>query len=88
MPQLGKRFSLVGPGTIMSPCAVTVMAEGSHVSLVGDMVSPHGEPPHSSSFVVSGSSTVFVEGRPVTLQGSPTSCGHPVTTGAITVLAF
>tara|TARA_B000000557_G_C20511078_1_gene332175 strand:- start:129 stop:395 length:267 start_codon:yes stop_codon:yes gene_type:complete len=88
MPQLGKRFSLVGPGTIMSPCAVTVMAEGTHVSLVGDLVSPHGEPPHTSSFVVAGSSTVFCEGKPVTLQGSATSCGHTVNTGAITVLAF
>jgi len=88
MPQLGKQFGLVGPGTIISPCATTVRTEGLPVSLVGDAVTPHGEPPHTSSFVVSGSSTVFVEGRPVTLTGSPTSCGHTVNTGSITVLAF
>jgi uncharacterized Zn-binding protein involved in type VI secretion len=88
MPQLGKRFSLVGPGMVTGPCAATVMAEGMSVSTIGDLVSPHGEPPHTSSFVISGSFSVFAEGKPVTIVTSPTSCGHTVSFGAISVFAF
>lgn len=85
MAQLAKRSSLVGPGMIMAPCAVTVFCEGSPVSLIGDSVSPHGEPPHTNSFIVNGSFTVFVEGKGVSRTGSATSCGHSVSFGAISV---
>jgi len=85
MGQLAKKYSLVGPGMVMEPCAKTVFCEGMPVSLIGDFVSPHGEPPHTSSFIVSGSFTVFVEGRNVARTGSPTSCGHTVDFGAISV---
>ena len=85
MAQLAKRFSMVGPGMIMGPCATTVFCEGMPVSLIGDSVSPHGEPPHTSSIVMLGSFSVFAEGRNVTKTGSPTSCGHTVNMGSFTV---
>jgi uncharacterized Zn-binding protein involved in type VI secretion len=87
MPQLGLvGRSLVGPGTDLGPGAATVIAEGAPVSVVGDLVSPHGEPPHTSPTIISGSATVFAEGKPVVVQGlSTASCAHVVNTGAATV---
>lgn len=87
MPQLGLvSKSLVGPGTDLGPGALTVLAEGSPVSVVGDLVSPHGEAPHTAATIISGSATVFVEGKPVVVaQLSKASCSHPVNTGAATV---
>jgi uncharacterized Zn-binding protein involved in type VI secretion len=87
MPALGLvSRSLVGTGIDLGPGAATVIAEGVPVSLVGDLVSPHGAPPHTSSTIISGSGTVFAEGRPVVVQGTSTAaCGHVVNTGAATV---
>jgi len=85
MAQLAKQFSMVGPGMVMGPCAVTVFCEGMPVSLIGDSVSPHGEPPHTNSFIVNGSFTVAAEGKFVARVGSTTSCGHSVSFGAISV---
>lgn len=86
--------STCGIFTSGTVCAITintgaksVFVESSPLSLVGDQVAPHGEPPHSSSFVVNGSNTVFAEGRPITLVGSATTCGHPITFGSLTVFA-
>jgi uncharacterized Zn-binding protein involved in type VI secretion len=72
---------------IINTGAPSVLVEGKPISLVGDQVAPHGEPPHSSSFVVNGSASVFAEGRPITLVGSGTTCGHPITFGSATVFA-
>ena len=72
---------------IINPGATSVFVEGSGVSLIGDQVAPHGEPPHTSSFVVNGSGTVYVEGRNITLVGSGTTCGHPIVFGSATVFA-
>lgn len=87
MPQLGLAGrSVVGTGIDLGPGAKTVFAEGTNVSVVGDTVSPHGAPPHEKSFIVTGSSTVFVEGKPVVVQGlSKATCAHAVNTGAATV---
>jgi len=87
MPQLGLvGRSLVGPGTDLGPGAATVFAEGTKVSLIGDLVSPHGVAPHTSPTIITGSATVFAEGRPVVVQGlSKATCAHVVNTGAPTV---
>lgn len=87
MPALGLvGRSLVGPGIDLGPGAPTVFAEGTIVSTVGDRVSPHGEPPHISPTIVTGSATVFANGKPVVVQGlSIASCSHVVNTGAATV---
>ena len=72
---------------IINTGALSVNVEGMPISVTGDQVSPHGEPPHASSFVTNGSSTVFAEGRPITLVGSATTCGHPIIFGSATVSA-
>tara|TARA_Y100001937_G_scaffold120587_1_gene178051 strand:- start:2154 stop:2429 length:276 start_codon:yes stop_codon:yes gene_type:complete len=87
MPMCGKvGGSLVGPGIDLGPGIPNVLVEGMPISVVGDMVAPHGEPPHSSPVLVNGSATVIAGGRPVTLQAiSKASCGHSMITGAPTV---
>lgn len=87
MPQLGLvSRSLVGTGTDLGPGAATVFAEGVPVSVVGDIVSPHGAPPHVRPTIVTGSATVRAQGRAVVVQGlSTATCAHIVTTGAATV---
>lgn len=87
MPQLGLvGRSLVGPGTDLGPGAATVFAEGVPVSIVGDLVSAHGEAPHTSPTIANGSATVFANGKPVVVQGlSKATCAHEVNTGAATV---
>lgn len=91
MPALGLATrSLVGPGTDLGPGAVSplVRAEGVPVSVVKDLVSPHGEAPHISPTIANGSTTVFANGKSVVVQGlSKATCAHAVTTGAESVFA-
>jgi len=72
---------------IVNTGALTVFVEGMPMSVISDVVAPHGEPPHTTSVVLTGSATVRAEGKPVTVVGSATSCGHPITFGAMTVFA-
>ena len=90
MPGVGKvGFSIAGKGIILGPGSFTVKAEGQPVSVVGDIVAPHGKPPHTAATIVTGSPTVKAEGRPITVQGlSIASCAHPVIFGAPTVQSF
>ena len=60
-----------GGGLVIGPGAVTPVCDSSKVSLVGDSLTTHGEPPHTtgSSLVANGSATVFCESKPVTVAG-------------------
>ena len=72
---------------IINTGALSVQVEGTSISVATDQVAPHGEPPHTSSFVINGSTRVFAEGKPITLVGSATTCGHPIIFGSATVFA-
>ena len=89
MPGLGRTvLDNGGGGLIMGPGSVTVFCNDQKVSLVGDGLATHGEPPHTSgsSLVANGASTVFCEGKPVTVATiSIASCAHPITPGSSTV---
>ena len=89
MPGIGRTISdMGGGGLIIGPGAVTTFCEGTKVSLVGDGLTTHGEPPHTSgsSLVANGSATVFCEGKPVTVAGiSIATCAHPIGPGSTTV---
>ena len=79
--------SLVGPGVDIGPGVPNVLVEAVPVSVVGDKVAPHGEPPHTAAVILSGSATVFAGGRPVTAVGlSTASCAHTMVVGAATVI--
>jgi uncharacterized Zn-binding protein involved in type VI secretion len=87
MPALGLvKRSIAATGLDIGPGARTVFAEGTNVSVVLDQVSSHGEPPHAKATIVTGSGTVFAEGRPVVVaEVSTASCGHRIDRGAVTV---
>lgn len=70
-------------GLILGPGAPSVLVNGKPISTVFDKVAPHGKPPHTGPVIITGSSTVFAEGKPVTRKNtSKASCGHQVSTGS------
>lgn len=81
-------ISIVGGGVITGPGVTNVLVEGVPISVIGDTVAPHGEPPHTSPTMVIGSSTVKAGGRAICLESrSFATCNHPQSTGASTVKA-
>ena len=62
--------------------ASTVFADGSSVVLPGSPVTPHGCcglpgcSAHCAAQTQGGSSTVFIEGKPVVLSTDIDTCGH------------
>ena len=77
-----------GPGFVMA-VATTVIAESLPVAKVGDAVSPHGNysnpkapgynPLCKHAKILTGLTTVLVEGKPMAIAGpagSLLSCGH------------
>lgn len=82
---LATALAIVG-GAPITATGLTVFAQGAPVALVGDVVLPHGIPPHDSSIILTGSPTVFAMGRPIASAISLTSCGDPVIPTQFTVL--
>ena len=76
MPALTRTTANTAGSTITGPGSPTVFCEGQKVSLKGDQVSPHGNPPHTSPVMVGASGTVFATGKPVVRKGDAASCGH------------
>tara|TARA_B100001057_G_scaffold498694_1_gene606604 strand:+ start:7909 stop:8190 length:282 start_codon:yes stop_codon:yes gene_type:complete len=89
MPGIGRTIlDMGGGGLILGPGSTSVFCESQKLSLVGDGLTTHGEPPHTSgsSLVANGSATVFSEGKPVTVAGiSIATCAHPISPGSPTV---
>lgn len=90
MPGAARQFlDTAGGGLILGPSAFTVFCEGSFLSLIGDIILTHGEPPHTTATarILSGSFTVLCEGKFPSIQAMSTvTCGHTVDTGSATVL--
>ena len=49
---------------------------------VGDVVTAHGDSPHSNHTVAEASSKVKIEGKFVSRVGDAASCGHALESGA------
>lgn len=69
-------------GPIIGPGAPTVLVNSIPVSLKGDAVTPHGDPPHSSAKIITSSKTVFAQGKGIVRSGDSASCGHSVSAGS------
>lgn len=85
MPGIARvQLDNAGGGIIVGPGAPTVLADGSIVScgsaaVPGDKVFTHGEAPHAIATIVTASTSVFAEGRPVAMHDfSTVTCGHNV----------
>lgn len=55
----------------------SVFANNLPVSVDGSFVKPHGLRRHRKPFTANGSSSVFVEGKPVNDRFDLDTCGHP-----------
>ena len=78
-----------GVGGFLTRCAKTVIASGKPVALGPNPITPHPGGFHhkvSKTIVMPTDLTVLVEGQPVVGVGTKTTCGHPIVTGAITVI--
>jgi uncharacterized Zn-binding protein involved in type VI secretion len=62
--------------TINGPGVPSVKVNGAPISVVGDAVAGHGDPPHRSPKMSSGSPTVKAGGKPVCRAGDTATCGH------------
>jgi len=69
-------------GIISSTPARTVYVNSRLAVAPQSKVSPHGKSRHKSATIVSGSSNVFVEGRPMSRTDDQASCGHRISTGS------
>lgn len=89
MPGVGKVLgSTFGPGIVLGPGVPNILVEGQPISVIGDQIAPHGEAPHITSTVATGSLTVRANFKPITVQGlSVATCLHGCTVGAVTVQA-
>jgi uncharacterized Zn-binding protein involved in type VI secretion len=87
MPSIARQGDIdTGGGTIVANYSPDVFVNGRNMAHVGSQQSPHPpfpiEPEHGISYIISGSSTVFVNGMPVAFVGSNTLCGHNIASGS------
>ena len=89
MPGISRVNQDSAGGIITGSGASSVYVNDKNVSLINDSVTPHAPPdtPHMGSpKIISASSTVFANGKPVVRQGDSASCGH-TTSGSSNVFA-
>ena len=70
-----------GAGVIVGPGAITQYGDGLIVSILGDLVSYHGPPPHDIAMIVTGSPDTFCDGKPLVRATDMASCGCTVLEG-------
>ena len=86
-------FSDIAGGSIVFPCHLTVMIGSSDgeiepAAMPGSVVSPHGLPPHQGVVLTPiVPTTVFINTKMIRTVGDFATCGHPIVTGAWTVLS-
>lgn len=85
---VGKVGVSLAKGPVLGPGNPSVIVEGQPCSVEGDIVAPHGEPPHAKSLFPpgSGNPSVLVGGKPILRdQKSIATCAHVMTNGASSV---
>ena len=65
----------------------SVKANGENVIVNGNSVTPHGDSPHTTSRLVSGSGSVYFQGKSVARSGDVASCGHSISSSSTNVNA-
>lgn len=86
---IGSHFSGMPSGPITLNCVSAVLVEGFPAATVGSMAMCTGGmigPPHPSSPIVQGSSTVFINSKPAARKGDKLACSAAVNEGASTVI--
>ncbi len=74
-------------GGVIASGLLTVTVGGQPIARLGDVVSPHGTGIHGGTVIATGSLTVTAGGQPVARIGDVASCGHPISSGKVNVIA-
>jgi uncharacterized Zn-binding protein involved in type VI secretion len=77
---VGKMGDFVAGGFLFGPLVPNVYIEGRPIAVIGTPVSPHGNNPHRTAVMVSGSPNVFAGNIPVCRAGDVASCGDTLRT--------
>lgn len=73
------RMGIDSAGGVIITGSNDVYINSANAVRIGDSVAGHGNSPHSSPVMVTGSPTVFVNEIPLCKAGDLASCGHPST---------
>ena len=76
------RISDKAGGDILSSRANSVNINGLPPATVGSTVSSHGDSPHSSAKIITGSTTVFSGGVGLSRVTDSVTCSHSISTGS------
>lgn len=74
-------------GGVISSGLLTVKVGDQPIARLGDAISPHGTGIHGGTVIASGSGTVMAGDQRVARIGDVASCGHPISSGKLTVIA-
>lgn len=78
-----------GVGGKLTIFAKSVIAEGFPVATHPNILTPHpGGPHHAAAKTIfkPTDATIIVEGKPIVKVGTLTTCGHPIMSGATTII--
>lgn len=73
------RKGIDAAGGILITGSDNVFVNNAQVVRIGDIVAPHGLPPHIVPPMVTGSNNVFTNNIPTCGVGDVAACGHPAT---------
>lgn len=79
MPEVTRISQDKAGGRLVGILAPTVFVNGTNITVVGDLVAPHGTDPHAAPVMAEGSGSVYAQGIPVCRAGDRATCGHPAT---------
>lgn len=81
------RIGDIAGGPILFPCHPTIIVNMLPTAMPGSLVAGHGLPPHSAPVITPiVPTTVLLNNLFIRKIGDLSSCGHPISTGAFTVL--
>ena len=66
-------------GALMIASQSKIKIAGQNVIVHGDLVTPHGPPPHLSATMIAGGSKVVIAGIPVVIENDSATCGDIAT---------
>lgn len=76
MPGIARIGVDAAAGILAGPGVPSVTVNGAVICVLGDLVIPHGKPPHVFPPMVTASGTVTAGGIPVCRAGDIAACGH------------
>ena len=74
---------------IVGPGATSVTVNDKVISVINDVVTTHGDPPHVNPTIVKGAPSITAEDKNISITSiSTVTCGHTVDTGSSNTFAL